>query len=132
MEISSQRAQEIIEGIRDLGCRLSGLDPKQFRAKPGGSYHRTSAVIDCYFSDQNNEASVNSKKAYEQGLIRRTYSIFRAGPNEPVVLRILEWSAAVDVGTSEYRNIWTKRVDERGAKEEMAKYFANNFLAKAQ
>ena len=130
MEISAQRAKEIIEGIRDLGCRLSKQNPKVFRVKLGGSVHHSSAVVDWYFSDQNGDASVNTKKAFEIGFVRRTYRIFRAGPNEPVILAILEWSAELDRATGEYRTVWSKAVDERGAKEEMARYFADNVLTK--
>ena len=128
MDTSPQRAQEIIEGIRDLACRLKGLDPKSFRVKQGGSIHHA-AVFDWYFSDQNIQGSVNSKKAYEEGLVRRTYGIFKASPSSAVILRILEWSAAVDKESSEYRQIWSKPADERGAKEEMARYFADNPLS---
>ena len=128
MDISPQRAQEIIEGIRDLVCRIKGLDPKRFRVKQGGSVHHA-AVFDWYFSDQNGEGSVNSKKAYEDGLTRRTYGVFKASPSSAVILRVLEWSAQIDKETSEYRQVWSKPADERGAKEEMAKYFADNLLS---
>jgi hypothetical protein len=127
MEVSAQRAQEIIEGIRDLGCRIKGLDPKKFRVKQGGGVHQT-AVFDWYFSDQNVEGSIDTKKAYEEGLVRRTYGIIKASPNSAVILRVLEWSAAIDQGTSKYRQIWSKPADERGAKEELANYFADNLL----
>lgn len=120
MAMESDVAKQALEGIVGLACKLSNASPKQYRIKFGGGQ----AAVDWYVSTQNADASINTRKAKELGLVRRTFGIYGEHIGSAVVLRVREWSATKqDDG---YREVWTRPADDFKARQEFAKLLAQS------
>lgn len=118
--MQSDIAKQALEGVVEFACRLCGADLKKYRVKFGGGQF----AVDWYVSTQNVNASINSKKAVELGLIRRTFGIFGERADSPVVFRIREWDAAKN--DTAYRDIWVHPAGDFKARQELAKLLSES------
>lgn len=120
MAMESDVAKQALEGIVGLACKLSSANPKQYRIKFGGGQF----AVDWYVSTQNADAAINTKKAKELSLVRRTFGIYGEHADSPVVLRVREWDATKK--DDQYREIWTRPADDFKARQEFAKLLAQS------
>ncbi len=123
--VNSSKSKDILGGIVDLACKMSNSSPKDYRIKIGGDQLGDRADVDWYISVQNHDASVNTKKAIEVGLIRRTFGVYREKPESELTLRVREWDASKD-SDGNYRLIWVQSAEDMKARKELAEIIANS------
>ncbi|MBK1870162.1 hypothetical protein [Taklimakanibacter albus] len=125
-KLTAAEARATLEGIVALACRISKMDPKDFRVKEGGRQRTNNASIDLYSSVQNVEANINTTSARNGGLIRRSFAVVQFADNVPADLKIVEWDAKKDWGRGDYREIWSKPYSDLKARQEMASLMAES------
>jgi hypothetical protein len=123
--ITSNDARGILAGIVQLACRLTGANPKDYRIKIGGDQVGDRAEIDWYATVQNVTALVNTAKAKDVGLIRRSFGIRQKRPEDDIFLLIREWAAGRD-WQQDYRCVWEKPASNMKARKEMAELLAES------
>lgn len=125
--MDSNQAKDILAGIVGLACKLSKANPKNYKIKIGGDQVGARADIDWYISVQNHDAYVNTNKAKEMGLIRRTFGIYREVPGAGIVLRVLE-SDLIKNGKGDYQLTWSRSADDMKSRKDMADLIAASIL----
>jgi hypothetical protein len=119
--------KQTLEGIVAGACRALKLDAAlqdKFRVLVGGQMVGNRLQEEWYVPLQNVEATVNTKKAYELGLVRRCFGILRKNAEDKPVLFINEWSGKIDT-SGDYRRVWQAEDDMPNRREMMAKFIAS-------
>jgi hypothetical protein len=120
--MDASHAKGVLSGIISLACRQLDVDPSRYRVKPGGGMLGKSQ-LDWYVTVQNvqstTDISRNTKKAKVLSLIKTHFVVQRIKPDEPPMLRVLEWDASKDWG-GDYRLIYEASADDMGARRHMA------------
>src|SRR5436190_22364933 len=116
--------KQALEGIVAGACKTLGLDAtlqQKLRILPGGRMFGNDAQDEWYVPLQNMQGTINTKKAYELGLVRRCFGIYKKKAEDKPVLFIDEWSGQIDTSGA-YRRIWQAEDDMSKRKDMMAKF----------